>query len=240
MSTIWSRSRLIAYPASLVDFAKFAAPLLTGFSLTAVVAMVGRDQRGVRGDLAIMSFSLAATLLIFAIQAGLTAATYQASPADRVAWTPEARGDDVEAVRLRQDQWDDEILASRYRTRTQYAYNFGIVWFLAGLVCLLVPAPGGWSVPRIVGIVAACLAVAIELVGLTGWPPPARRLLSPTLEDLARERSRRAEFEPASLTMAALQQAIGDNANHARAADRSGNEEIASRLAEIKQDIAGG
>lgn len=221
MNTVWSRSRLIAYPASLVDFAKVAAPLLTGFSLAAVVAMVGRDQHGLRGDLAIMSFSLAATLLTFAIQAGLTAATYQASPADRLAWTPEARGDNEEAARLRQEQWDDEVLANCYRIRTQYAYNLGIVCFLAGLVCVLVPAPGGWSAPRIVGIVAACLAVAIELVGLTGWPPLVRRLLSPTLEDLDRERARRAEFEPPSLTPAELRLAIGDNADHGPTPDGS-------------------
>ena len=85
---VWSRPVPLGKALGVSTFGTIAAPVLAGFSLTTVVELVGRNSRGIRGDLAIAAFTGAAGLLVFAIQAALIAASYQVSPADRMAWIP--------------------------------------------------------------------------------------------------------------------------------------------------------
>lgn len=242
---VWSKSRLIAYPASLIEFSKVAAPLLAGFSLTAVIEITGRDGSTFFGDIATMCFSGAAALLIFAIQAGLTAACYQASPADRLAWVPEAHENRDLAVQLRRDQWDDERIADRYRERARHTYNMGIILFLAGLGFVLVPSPIDSSIPRAIGVVVVAIAALVEILTYAGRPKIFRRLLSPTAEDIDRLRASIAEAEPPQVDSSVLLRAMGGNSDHRQQSvqgprfNRLVDERVARRMAEIEADTSG-
>jgi hypothetical protein len=195
--TVWNRPEPLGRAAATMSFGTIAAPLLAGFSLTTIVELVGRAQRGLRGDLAIVAFAAAAGLLVFAIQAALTAAFHQVSPADRIAWTPECRTDPVWMEWVRTKQWRDEQVARRHRGSARGTYNLGILAFLLGVVAVLIPEPGGWTWPRVLALVIGGLAVASEVVLVTGWPNPLRRLMSPSSGDLeAEDKQRQQETAP--------------------------------------------
>jgi hypothetical protein len=183
LPAIWRRQEPLGYAVGLVSFSSIAAPLLTGFSLTTIVELIGRSEsaRGTRGDIAIAAFAIAAGLLIYAIQAGLAASQLTVPPDQRAAQTPEARGDVRWLKQLRQEQWRDAALAERLFIRTRIAYNLGIVAFLGGLVAVLVPDPKEWNLIRIIAIIAASTAGIIELVLASGELRPIRRWLFPTL-----------------------------------------------------------
>lgn len=216
MNEVWFKSRLVAYPASIVEFSKVAAPLLAGFSLTAVVEISGRPSLDRFNELAIMCFAIAAALLVFAIQTGLTAATYQASPDERMAWTPEARGDIELARRLRIEQWDDERTAGRYRERARHTYNIGIISFLVGLGFALAPEHLTTSIPRLVGLIAVAVASLLEVFTYLGKPERLRKVLSPTHGDIEQQRARRQELDPPSLEDDQLKEAMGFSADPQR------------------------
>jgi hypothetical protein len=182
LPAVWRRLAPLGYASGLVSFASVAAPLLTGFSLTAVVELVGRDARGTRGDVAIAAFSVAAGLLIYAIQAGLAAGQLAVPPDQRAAQVPEARGYHGWMEQLRSQQWRDTNLAERLFFRTRLAYNFGILAFLAGLFAVLLPGPGDWNLARIAALTAAGGAGVVELIVVSEWPRPASRWLLPTLQ----------------------------------------------------------
>jgi hypothetical protein len=226
---------------SIVEFSKVAAPLLAGFSLTAIVELVGRSA-SLHNDLAIMSFSLAAVLLILAIQAGLTAAMYQATPAMRIEWEPEARIDDIVAQKVRQEQWADEELAMLYRKRVRYEYNLGIIAFLIGLVIVLIPHPWSWSVPRLVGIGAAVIVVVLEIIGLLGKPVAIHRRIAPDRDVVAAGHAKREAAQPSPIDGDDLRQLINESTDAHREEvpdpTRLSEEAIARRVTEIAEDIA--
>jgi hypothetical protein len=181
---VWSRPEPLGLATSGSTFGSVAAPLLAGFSLTAVVELVGKDDGGLRGDGALIAFAAAAGLLVYTIQLSVTAARHQVSPADRLAWIPEARLDDDWLNWLRDNQWRDEALAERQRARARVSYNGGILAFLAGLVLVLVPGPGDWRLARVLALAAAGTVLLAELVLLAEHPRLVRSALSPTIDDL--------------------------------------------------------
>ena len=180
---VWNRHEPLGAGAGGTTFGIVAAPLLAGFSLTAVVELVTREDGGVRGDVAVAAFAVAAGLLVFTIQASISANRYQVSPADRIAWTPEALADPHWLTWLRDRQWRDEDLASWHRRNAKRSYNAGIVAFLAGLVAVLVPDPGDWRPGRTVALAAGVLALLVEVLLVTGRPRFVRRVLMPTITD---------------------------------------------------------
>jgi hypothetical protein len=207
---VWRRFEPIGYGAGLVSFSSVAAPLLTGFSLTTIVELLGRSARGPYGDAAITAFAVAAGLLIFAIQAGL-AASQLAPPVDqRAAQVPEAREHQEWMRRVREDQWRDANLAARLFRRTRYTYNLGILAFLVGLLCTLLPGSGAWSPARIVAVAAVGLATAVELVIITGSPRRLSHLLIPTLDTLPSDGQASApkNREPEPIDLATVQRMV--------------------------------
>jgi MFS family permease len=179
---VWRRREPLGYAYGLVSFASVAAPLLTGFALTTIIELTGRDDRGTRGDIAIAAFAFAAGLLIYAIQAGLAAGQLAIAPDQRAAQMPEARGYPEWMRRLREDQWRDAALAERLFIRTRIAYNLGILAFLVGLTTALLPGPGDWNPIRIAAVAAAGTAAGIELVLVNGNLGPVSHWLLPTLD----------------------------------------------------------
>src|SRR5215471_9875433 len=80
---LWKRSSPMGYAIGFASLATIAAPLLAGFSLTTIVTLSSsQDNRGTRGGIAIVAFSVAAVLMLFTLQAGL-AAGQRAIPADQ-------------------------------------------------------------------------------------------------------------------------------------------------------------
>ncbi|MEU6696949.1 hypothetical protein [Pseudonocardia sp. NPDC046786] len=191
---VWKRPSPLGMPSSVSGFGTLAAPLLAGFSLTAVVEIVGRSERGIRGDIAILLFTLAAGFLIVAIQTAINGARYNIKPSEWVDWNPEMKHYDVRAQDVRRYQWKSERLAEYYSDLARFTFNAGIVLFVGGLISILIPGPGGWSVPRILAIAAAGMTVLLEVV-LVLRVPFVVRLFTPTVDDVARLRPR-AEFTP--------------------------------------------
>lgn len=161
---VWSVPRSPAYPASLTAFCTVAAPLLAGFSLSALLAL--RDEDGAAAAVALGLFGVGAVVLVAAIQAALVGAMHHAAPPEWLAWYPESSDDLVLLSWLRAEQWREAEFATRWRARARLAYNAGISAFLLGVVAVLVPRPGGWTAPRLVALVVACAAAAVELWGL--------------------------------------------------------------------------
>ncbi len=177
---VWKLFKPLGQPASTPAFGSIAAPLLAGFSLVAIIELLGRVGRGTRGDLAVLAFTVSSALLIFAIQAALTAASWQVPPAERLAMVPESRTDGAVLQQVRNEQWLDERVAYRHRGLFEHAYNNGIVAFLLGLVAVLLPGPGGWTWPRALAVGVAAAAATVEVVLSRRWPPTLLRRLSPT------------------------------------------------------------
>jgi hypothetical protein len=238
---VWNRPQPLGAAAGGTTFGLVAAPLLAGFSLSAVLDLVKADDGGLRGDVGIAAFATAAALLVFTVQASISASRFQVSPADRIAWIPEAGNDPVWREWLHAVQWRDEELARRLRARAKHSYNLGIVAFLAGLVSVLVPDPGDWQPGRIVAVAAAGLALLIELVLIAGRPRRVRAALMPTIDDYEAERTRsaRTQVPPAP---EGLQQAVSgvtdDIAPILVAVDGKLND-FSERLAALEATVAG-
>jgi hypothetical protein len=201
---VWRRPDPLGATTGGTTFGVVAAPLLAGFALSAVITLVPRDDGGVRVDVAIAAFAVAAGLLIFTVQAAIAASRYQVSPTDRLAWTPEAAVAPEWLGWLRDAQWRDEELARRYRARARFAYNAGILAFLTGLVAVLVPDPGEWRPGRIVAVVAAGFVLAIELLLVTGRPRTLSSALLPNADDYAADQARSARTTVPPIDLEAL------------------------------------
>ncbi|MEJ2864762.1 hypothetical protein [Actinomycetospora flava] len=180
----WNMPRPLGHAASTVTFASVASPLLAGFSIAAIVSLAGRAERGIRGDLAIMFFALAIACLVFALQAGLAAASRHVPVTERLAAYPEKARDPERVHEIRSEQWRDEDIASHYRLLTRHSYNAGIQAFLAGLLCVAVPGPGEWNVPRIAALVVVAGAMGLELVQQIHRPRVLAAFLAPSEDDL--------------------------------------------------------
>ncbi|MHC1557760.1 hypothetical protein ACR9E3_02330 [Actinomycetospora sp. C-140] len=150
------------------------------------MALAGRPDRGLRGDFAIMFFALAIACLVFAIQAGLAAASRHVAVTERVAVHPEKARDPERMHEIRSEQWLDEDVASHHRLLARHTYNTGILAFLAGLLCVAVPGPGDWNAPRVVALVIVGSAIAVELVQQIHRPRLLAAFLAPSDEDLRR------------------------------------------------------
>ncbi len=178
-SRVWARMEPLGYPQAMSNFSTVAAPLLAGFSLSAMVVMTGRPTRGVRGDLAITFFGAAACLLIYALQAGVSAQQLVLSPADRAKLIPEAQISALWMARVRGDQWRDNELALALFRRVRLAYNGGLMALAVALLATVQPAPGDWSLARSIGFAILFGACLIEAVLCCRWPPRVSQWLLP-------------------------------------------------------------
>jgi hypothetical protein len=162
---VWNRRRPINYPKQIEMAGGIAAPLLAGFSLTAVAQLViGRDHPWL-SDWAVALFAIAAALLVYAMQFSTTALGLAATPSERLDYNPEAAFD-AEILRIvRNRQWEEMELRAKYTVRTKYCYNFGLLAFLGGLGLLLVPHHAWpWPWGRIVGVAVISVSLIIEVM----------------------------------------------------------------------------
>ena len=258
-AALWRRPAPVGYGIGLTSFATIAAPLLAGFSLTTIVTLSSSaDNRGTRGGIAIAAFSVAAVLMLFTLQAGLTASQRSILPDQLTSQYPEARHNLLWMEQLRFNQWRDEKLAWRLYVRCRWTYNLGIITFIGGLVALLIPSPGKWDdlytarTFPIVALVVAIIAILIELVltfrvpsSVSDWLVPGWAASRPTkLRDVKDEPD---DLGPGDVGLAEAQRlAFGDygsfnsdvgNAASAFVAVTSALDSLATLLADFNQAV---
>ena len=185
---VWNRRRPINYPKQIEMAGGIAAPLLAGFSLTAVTQLViGRDHPWL-SDWATALFAMAAAFLVYTVQFSATALGYAATPSERLEYSPEAafKPEILQVIRAR--QWEEMELRAKYTTRTKYCYNFGLLAFLGGLGLLLVPHHAWpWPWGRLIGVTIVSISLIIEIMWITsnaGWP----KWLLPTTSTISPDR----------------------------------------------------
>ena len=162
---VWSRRRPINYAKQAEMVGGIAAPLLAGFSLTAVAQLVvGGDHPWLAGY-AIALFASAAALLLNTLQFSASALSYAATPAERLDYNPEAASD-VDILRvIRTRQWEEMELRTRYLKRARICYNAGLLAFLGGLGTIIVPHHSWpWPTGRLLGIIVVGFALVLEIL----------------------------------------------------------------------------
>jgi hypothetical protein len=170
---------------ALSSMGTFAAPLLGGFSLAAMVQTLTFTSGEARWpDVALLLFLLAATLFIATVQAMFWAREYQANPPEIMGWWPDA--EDRHRLRMLRDEQARHAEGFRmWSNRARVAYSAAVLCLLAGLTVLAVPAgshgqaPARWAAVAI-GVIAFFTEVVWTAASVnTGRWKWAARLLTP-------------------------------------------------------------
>jgi hypothetical protein len=175
----WRKASPLGFGAAVEGVTNVAAPLLAGFSVTAI-GVVGADSDKFRWPgPALLCLTLSALLFVTCVQLGFHARRHLYSYADLTAWwTEEELADTDRRALLREEQHHDFDLWHRWRGRAFAAYSGGLVVLWAGVTLVLVPpAAGGGSGSAFrwaAAGVAAC-AAATE-VAWSGYEPLRRRI----------------------------------------------------------------
>jgi len=161
---VWRRRRPINYPKQIEVSGGIAAPLLAGFSLTAVAELAIGSNHLKMYQWAIALFAVASVLFIYALQLSAIALGLSATPAERLDYSPEAASVPVvlRAVRLR--QWEETARRVKYTWRAGICYDAGIVSFLGGLGFIIVPHTWRpWPMGNFIGLIVVGVAFVIEI-----------------------------------------------------------------------------
>jgi hypothetical protein len=161
---LWKVPEPLGYPEAIQAVGGVAAPLLAGFSLSAITLLIG-TQPGVRWPgLSLFLFAFATVAFVTAVQTAFHARMHAASPAQMLEWWPGADAERIAALRV------EQALDSRRHTwwagLCRYTYNAGIVAVLLALATVVVP-PGGLSAGRVAALIVLLLAVALECLWMT-------------------------------------------------------------------------
>jgi hypothetical protein len=149
--------------AAVDSFSNVAAPLLAGGAL-AVSGVVLQAQSAFRFPGTVLLLLLAAFfLLVTAVQCGMWARRYAATPEDIGQWWPDLTST-VRQQQLVREQWQDAADHRLWAKRAGFSFNGGILLLWAGLACVAVP-PSGVSQPtwRWGSVMVACLGVLTEV-----------------------------------------------------------------------------
>ena len=138
-------------------------PVLVGFATAVIVTLVTTEtaRQPVLGFLAIPAFTSVVALLLYAMQYGAIALMYTASPADHFDWVPEAREADEALIERQREQKRDLFMRVQYEGRMAILYDLGLIAFLFGCVCLVVPRD--LDVGRIGATVVLGVATLLEV-----------------------------------------------------------------------------
>lgn len=116
---VWNRPRPINYPKQIEMTGGIAAPLLVGFSLV-IIAQVATDRdQSWQSAWAIALFTIAAILLIYALQFSSMALGYAAPPSDRLDYNPEAASEPDILRIVRRRQWEETELRGEIHSSNQ-------------------------------------------------------------------------------------------------------------------------
>jgi hypothetical protein len=171
----WTRPITVSEHELVRGFAGVVPPVLAGFSLATIAGLVTADDPPALALWAVAGLVVTAFAMIYAMQFLFTALRYWSTPADRLAWRPEAaESEDA----LREERWYhalDQALFTLYSRRGRAWYNTGIAAFAVSVLLLVIP--GGAAVaPDLatwVVVSVAALGVLGELTLLVGAYVPA-------------------------------------------------------------------
>jgi hypothetical protein len=137
----WRKPAPLGYGPALDAATNIAAPLLAGFSITAIAAVAASSDRFRWPGPVLLSLTVAAVLLVASVQFGFHARQHLYSPADVAAWwTAEDLAHPGRADRLQREQHADYETWQRWSTKARLAYNAGIVILAVGVALALVPS----------------------------------------------------------------------------------------------------
>jgi hypothetical protein len=232
---VWQRPSPLGEPEAVRGLGATVAPLLSGFSLAAIAALINVEpsRKPPLTDFAIGAFAVTVALLLQAMQHAFLVLRYSAPPENRLNVNPRARHNPVELEGEREIQWHDFLAAQFYRRRVYVLYDLGLLAFLTGLVLLMIPKT--WSTGRIIGLTVITISTLFELVwglnnrlrkrrgfkGLYRWLLPLRGQVA------ERNRQRKTPWlEPlAELDNSGLQSVLDDAAS-STGASPSTNEQV--------------
>lgn len=139
----WRKPGSLGYPAALDAVGNVAAPLLAGFSLASVVVIASDPSHFRWPGAAMLALTIAAVLLVNALQCSFHARRDLWSADDVRAWWPELDEHPEWEERLRHEQDAAFRRWQQWSGWTTRLYNAGILALLIGLVCVLPPVEGG-------------------------------------------------------------------------------------------------
>lgn len=164
----WQRPGYPNYGDAVRGFGGVVAPLLTGFSLAATVALLTTENPPPMAAYAIIGFTVTIASLLFCIQYSFLSVAYWVKPGDLVDWRPEAKADLKEFEDVRQLQRTSVRMFAVHQSVAGVLYDTGILSFLGSATLLLVPDGGEWTPARWVALSIACAALLAELLWLLG------------------------------------------------------------------------
>ena len=163
----WRKPAPLGYGPALDSMSNVAAPLLAGFSITAIAAVAADSDKFRWPGAALVALTLATMLLVTSLQFGFHARGYLYSGEDLRAWWTdeelERRSDE-----LQQTQHDHFGRWQQWGARARLAYNSGIIVLALGIALLLAPPPSAVHAEAALRWIAAALA-GIGALGEFGW-----------------------------------------------------------------------
>jgi hypothetical protein len=176
---MWTAPPTVSEHEIVRGFGGVVPPVLAGFALATTATLVTASSPPPLATWAAVGLVVAASSMIYAMQFLICALRYWSSPAERLAWRPEAeKNEEI----LREERWFhalDQAIFTKYAHRGRFLYNVGIVAFFASFILLVIPQRVPWfsDTSRWVVVVAAGLGLAGELVLVLGAYVPAWRPL---------------------------------------------------------------
>lgn len=139
---VWKSHEPLGQTNAIHGMAGVAAPLLTGFSLTAIIMLQTVSDPPRLHLWAVTLFALSATTLLIAVDMGLRVLQYSASPATRLEWRPESRINREALEEERKLLAVDHANWDAYDLRTRRLYDSGVTFFLFGVLLVVWPDHG--------------------------------------------------------------------------------------------------
>lgn len=166
---LWSKPAPLGYGPALDAMANVAAPLLAGFSITAIAAIAASSDKFRWPGAALLILTLAAVLLVASLQFGFTARQHLYSAADVVAWWgQEDMAQAGRSERLQREQHKDYMSWERWSSKARVAYNAGITVLAAGVALALAPPYQVHHSEAVLRWIAAAIA-AVGALGEIAW-----------------------------------------------------------------------
>jgi len=162
-TTVWEQPTRLGYADMLRGYGGTIAPLLAGFSLATIAALVSAENVPRWANWSVLALTLTVALLITTMQLAVIALGHATPPGDRLGWRPEATREEAQLQEVRASQRHDYAWVAFYWRLAGVCYDLALCAFLAGLLLLLIPEDD--SVPRI----AACVVAGIALLSELAW-----------------------------------------------------------------------
>jgi hypothetical protein len=160
---VWDRPvERPGYLDGLSGLGGMVAPLLAGFSLTAITLILTATKPPGLWSWALVAFAGAVAFLLQSMQLAFFAIGRDPRPATQLDWYPEALIDADAARRLRKRQAETFEKSVRFWHRSMVWYDLGLTAFLSGVVLLLIPAAHHWTGQRIAAVAIAGAAFVLE------------------------------------------------------------------------------